>query len=211
MHPLHYFPCVNAFADLLNATDLQLDVELPFKRSSFRNRMIIAGATGPITLSIPVVGGRNVKLPYKEVEIDYTNSWQRDHFRTLCTVYGNSPFFQFYKNELEHLFNTNKQFLYDWNFSCLNWVFKKMKFSPAYIEENQDLSQLTSSSIVVEYLPSNYKTLANREMIAYNQVFQDKTGFLPNISIIDLLFNEGTASLGILLNANAKLQSNSLV
>ncbi len=211
MQSLHYFPCINAFADLLNEPVLQFDGEYQFKRSSFRNRTIIAGASGSITLSIPIVGGRNVKLPYKEVEIDYTSNWQRDHFRTLCTAYGNSPFFQFYKDELVELYNRHVPFLYDWNLSCLTWVFKKMKISPAYNEEKKDLSELASSCNVVEYLPSNYKKLDNRELISYTQVFQDKTGFLANISILDLLFNEGVASLSILLNANAKLQSKSMV
>lgn len=211
MYSLHYFPCVNAFADLLNANDLQLDGEYPFKRSSFRNRMIIAGATGPIALSIPVVGGRNVKLLYNEVEIDYTSNWQRDHFRTLCTVYGNSPFFQFYKDELANLYNSQPTYLYEWNINCLKWSLKKMKVNLPDFDKKNEKAETGPISTLLEYLPNNYKVPINREIIHYAQVFQEKTGFLVNISILDLLFNEGPGSLQILLNANTKLQSKSMV
>ena len=211
MHSLHYFPCVNAFADLLNASGFQLDGDYPFKRSSFRNRMIIAGANGPITLSIPVVGGRNVKLPYKEVQIDYTNNWQRDHFRTLCTAYGNSPFFQFYRDELEHVYNTQPTYLYEWNFNCLKWVLKKMKVNLPDFDKNNPNAESGPISTLLEYLPNNYKNPLNRNLITYAQVFQDKIGFLVNLSVLDLLFNEGPGSLQILLNANTKLRSISKV
>jgi hypothetical protein len=211
MQSLHYFPCVNVFADLLKEEILQFDSELLFKRSSFRNRMIIAGSTGPITLSIPVAGGRSVRIPYKEVEIDYNNNWQRDHFRTLCTVYGNSPFFQFYKDELLQIFKTQSPYLYDWNFNCLTWVFKKIKITPRYFEEKNQSVKLLTLFPIFEYLPNNYKVQTDRGYIYYPQVFQDKIGFLPNISILDLLFNLGPDTAQVLLNANTKLQAKTFV
>lgn len=208
---LHYFPCVNAFTDLLQESVLAFDGEYQFKRSSFRNRTIIASAAGPITLSIPVVGGRNVKLSYKDVEIDYNNNWQRDHFRTLSTVYGSSPFFQFYKDELEQIYNSQPKNLYDWNFNCLAWVFKKMKLSPQFLDEKNENKPSKISAHFFEYTPINYINLAENYLISYTQVFQDKIGFLPNISVLDLLFNAGKGSHQLLLNAKAKLQSNSIV
>lgn len=208
---LHYFPCVNGIVDLLNQSVLTFDGDFPFKRSSFRNRTIIAGATGPITLSIPVVGGRNVKMLYKEVEIDYNNNWQRDHFRTLCTAYGNSPFFQFYRDEIEMIYNANPKYLFEWNMHCLRWIMKKMKFS-VQINESQQLPQSNETVYLInENTPQNYMRVVAEPLIQYTQVFQDKTGFLPNLSILDLLFNAGPGAHKILLNAFSKLHPKSTV
>lgn len=208
---LHYFPCINSFVTLLQSSILSFDGDNNFKRASFRNRMIIAGANGPITLSIPIVGGRNVKLLYKEVEIDFNNNWQRDHFRTLSSAYGSSPFFQFYKDELAQLYTTPTRFLYEWNFNCLDWVFRKMKISPEYLDNFNSLETSNSPLVFFEYTPSNYLNLSEKGKITYTQVFQDKIGFLPNISILDLLFNQGSASKQLLLNSTAKLRSKTTV
>ena len=140
VQPLYYFPCLYAFADLMHQPNILFDTEMPFKRSSYRNRMIIAASNGPIQLSVPVIGGRSIKSRYKEVEIDYKSNWQRDHFRTLSTAYGNSPFFMFYRDELEQLYQETPRLLYEWNLLCLSWVFKKMK-----IEKNIKIFTMNST------------------------------------------------------------------
>lgn len=202
---LHYFPCINAFAVMIQQPVLLFDLSMPFKRSTFRNRTIIAGATGPITLSIPIIGGRSIKLPYKEVEIDYSNNWQRDHFRTLCTAYGNSPFFMFYKDELEKIFEQKPKYLYQWNLFCLEWILKKNKIEvPIEIEEKQHFIAKNIDQFT-EFLPQNYSSISKDLNLKYHQVFEDKTGFLPNLSVLDLLFNQGPMALKLILNMNIKL------
>lgn len=197
---LHYFPCINAFVVMIQQPTLLFDLSLPFKRSTFRNRTIIAGATGPITLSIPILGGRSIKLPYKEVEIDYNNNWQRDHFRTLCTAYGNSPFFMFYKDELEKIFEQKPKYLYQWNLLCLEWILKKNKIEvPIGIEEKQHFIAKNIDQFT-EFLPQNYSSISKDLILKYYQVFEDKTGFLPNLSVLDLMFNQGPHSKQLLFN-----------
>jgi hypothetical protein len=211
VHPLYYFPCINTFAELLRESNVCFDTEMWFKRSSYRNRMIIAAADGPIQLSIPIVGGRSIKSKYKEVEIDYNSNWQRDHFRTLCTAYGNSPFFMFYKDELEEMYQRAPRLLYEWNLLCLSWSFKKIKVDlkiDNYIITENDSKQ---STFIDSYLPKNFNFHPTEFRVTYNQVFEDKNGFLPNLSILDLLFNEGLNSKQVLLNIIAKLPSNSAV
>lgn len=204
---LYYFPCINAFAVMIQQPKLLFDLSLPFKRSTFRNRTIIAGATGPITLSIPIIGGRSIKLPYKEVEIDYTNNWQRDHFRTLCTTYGNSPFFMFYKDELENIFEQKPKYLYQWNQLCIEWLLKKLKLEVS-IETDEQYNFKSNDLIqLIEFLPQNYSSISNKVFLKYNQVFEDKTGFLPNLSVLDLLFNEGPQSKQLLFNIESDFNS----
>jgi hypothetical protein len=211
VQPLYYFPCVYAFADLLQESTISFDKEMLFKRSSYRNRMIIAAANGAIQLSIPVIGGRAIKSIYKEVEIDYRSHWQRDHFRTLCTAYGNSPFFMFYRDELEKLYQETPRLLYEWNLMCLAWVLKKMKIEKRIENEIVHENELQKTSFFELYTPQNSHTHSTSISSTYNQVFADKTGFLPNLSILDLLFNEGPHAKQVLLNINAKLPSNSSV
>jgi hypothetical protein len=197
---LHYFPCIHAFAVMIQQPTLLFDLSLPFKRSSFRNRTIIAGATGPITLSIPIVGGRSIKLPYKEVEIDYNNNWQRDHLRTLYTAYGNSPFFMFYKVELEKIYDEKPKYLFQWNLLCVEWVFKKIKVEISIeTDDNQNSTDIRLDHLI-EFLPQNYLNISKGFILKYHQVFEDKTGFLANLSVLDLLFNQGPQSKQLLFN-----------
>jgi len=209
VQPLYYFPSVYTFVDLIYDPNISFDSEMSFKRSSYRNRMIIAASNGPIQLSIPVVGGRSIKLKYKEVEIDYKSNWQRDHFRTLSTAYGNSPFFMFYKDELEILYQKKPCFLYEWNLLCLSWAFKKMKIDNKLVNEFFHENEKDQTSFVDLYSPQNFNRLPTEISVTYNQVFKDKTGFLPNLSVLDLLFNEGGHSKQVLLNMKDKLPSNS--
>jgi hypothetical protein len=209
VQPLYYFPCVYAFADLLQQSTISFDKEMLFKRSSYRNRMIIAAANGAIQLSIPVIGGRAIKSIYKEVEIDYRSHWQRDHFRTLSTAYGNSPFFMFYRDELEKLYQETPRLLYEWNLMCLAWVLKKMKIEKKIENEMIHKNEVNLNSFIDFYSPQNFKGHPSEISVTYNQVFEDKIGFLPNLSILDLLFNEGPHTKQVLWHINAKLPSNS--
>lgn len=211
VQPLYYFPCLCAFADLMHQPNVLFDTEMLFKRSSYRNRMIIAASNGPIQLSVPVVGGRSIKSRYNEVEIDYKSNWQRDHFRTLSTAYGNSPFFIFYRDELEQLYQEAPRLLYEWNLLCLSWVFKKMKIEKKLDHELIHENDSSQTSFVDLYSPQNFKRQPTIISVTYNQVFEDKTGFLANLSVLDLLFNEGGHSKQVLLNMIDKLPPNSAV
>jgi hypothetical protein len=202
---------VFVFADLLHQSTISFDADMPFKRSSFRNRLIIAAADGPIQLSIPVVGGRSIKSIYREVEIDYKSNWQRDHFRTLCTAYGNSPFFLFYRDELEQLFQQKPRLLHEWNLLCLEWVLKKIKIHLLIVNDISSQNEDIYSVRADRYSPQNYTIDSSKVDVSYQQVFEEKTGFLPNLSILDLLFNEGTHSKQVLLNIFTKLPSNTAV
>jgi len=193
---LQYFPCINAIIDIVDCEFVFFNIEQPFKRSTFRNRMLLPGANGLVSLSIPLVGGRSVKLPYRAVEIDYNSSWQREHFRSLETVYGNSPFYFQYRLSLIEVFDQKPQFLVDWNEICLEWVVKKMKIKMNLLH---DANPFTNDQEIRErndfYLPSNHHKAAKEPFIKYPQLFEDRIGFKPNVSILDLLFNLGPDAL----------------
>ena len=193
---LQYFPCINAIVDIVDCQSVLFNNEQPFKRSSFRNRMLLPGGNGLVSLSIPLVGGRSVKRPYSIVEIDYSSTWQRDHFRTLETIYGNSPFYFQYRDSLKEIFDKKPQYLVDWNLICLNWIVKKLKFNLNLIQHvNQLTDNLEARERIDFYLPSNHDKSEKGPFIKYPQLFEDRIGFRPNVSIVDLLFNLGPDAL----------------
>ena len=199
MSTLYYFPCIPVFAELIAQPKIIFDDVSLFKRSTFRNRTIIAGANGIIQLSIPVVGGRSVNLPYKEIQIDYKTEWNRDHYRTLSTVYGNSPFFLYYKDELLKMYEKKPNSLFEWNLICLQWLLKKLKLEISISSENSGSENLASDVPIEQYLPNNYTAVTDSGYLKYPQVFEDKIGFKPNLSILDLLFNAGPQTKALFL------------
>lgn len=190
---LQYFPCIGQFAYIFSEGSVFFDSLALFKRSTFRNRMVVSGSNGPVQLSIPILGGRNVRLPYGKVKIDYKKDWQRDHFRTLESVYGKSPFFFHYKENLQALFAETPVFLFEWNLRCLDWLMDKVKLHQyfKYSCTLQKDSVNLYTDISDYFLPSNYNTQGKGPFLYYAQVFEDRVGFLPNLSVLDLIFSMG--------------------
>jgi len=165
---------------------------------SFRNRCSIAGSNGVINLSVPLEKGRSQKLLLKDVKISYTENWQEQHWRSISACYGNSPFFEFYKEGLFELFQKKHAYLIDLNWQNLEWVNKRLKLI-AQIEKTDDF-QINP--------PQNYHDARNsikpntihevKQIITYQQVFEDRIGFKPHLSILDLMFCNGPASKSLL-------------
>lgn len=196
---LQYFPCINYINTLCNSGAVDFCAHLPFKRSSFRNRMVIAGSTGPINLSIPIVGSRSTHLPFNQVEIDNQSAWQQTHFRTLVTAYGNSPFFQHYRDELELLFSVPPILLFEWNMRCLTWLLSKIRLSDHLnLAEKVPSNELDVKHCSDIYTPRTYNQ--HTPFLKYPQVFEDRVGFLPNLSMLDMLFNIGPEAGNKVLN-----------
>lgn len=192
---LQYFPLINWYIDAVKIGTVCFCEDDLFKKSTFRNRMMIAGAGGLLQLSIPIVGGRNCKLPFREVLIETSSDWQLLHFKSICSAYGKSPWFSHYQPELEEIFLCKSDSLMQWNLRCHNWVTKKLKLEKlvriAGIKPFENVEVLERINF---YIPSNYNKLESSAYIRYPQVFQYKYGFCPNLSILDLLFNEGPNS-----------------
>ncbi|MGN6436004.1 MAG: WbqC family protein [Agriterribacter sp.] len=185
----------------INASYIELEQYERWQKMSFRNRCLIAGANGTLPLSVPVVGGRNVGDLIKDVKIDNTKNWQSVHWRSIFSAYNRSPWFEFYHDEMEIFYNRKFEFLWDWNLELLQWILKKLdihvpvRFSNEY-KKNPDLPPGTLD-MRGKILP---KTLSffNSDCPSYGQVFDQRHGFIPNLSIIDLLFCEGKNAINVL-------------
>lgn len=189
---LHYFPSV----DLINALYQKMHVIFEqyenFQKMSFRNRCIIACAEGPITLSIPLVGGRDQKILMRDLKVDNLQNWQAQHWKTITSCYNRSPWFEHFKEELAQLFKTETSFLIDWNLKCFEWVMRVLKMNLSY-ELSQEYLKSTDGLELEDwrnrFRPNRRETTV--ETIRYHQVFEERTGFLPGLSVLDLIFCEG--------------------
>ena len=128
-----------------------------------------------------------------EVLIHNAERWQVQHWRTLVSVYKHSPYFEHYEPELQRLFEQQFKHLLDFNRAGIQWVLRQLK--PGFIMEETSVYQkdygdeITDLRTQKKYAPAFKK---------YYQVFEDRIGFVPNLSILDLLFSEGPATAELL-------------
>lgn len=166
---------------------------------SFRNRALIAGSNGIISLSIPLHQGRNQKVLMKDVRIANKEAWQKRHRRSIFSSYNHSPWFDHYRDELEILYEKEFQFLMDWNLHCFEWISRKLNMkSQIVLTENYQKCYDPSNWVDMRnsVLPKNFTQFSPGK---YRQVFQEKLGFIPNLSILDLLFCEGVKAMDLLV------------
>ena len=112
-----YFAPIQYYSKLLAYSMIYIEQYEHFNKQTYRNRCNILGANGSISLVIPVVKGRGPKILMKDLRVSYDVDWQRNHWRTIFSAYNSSPYFEFYKDELEPFFERKWKFLLDLNLS----------------------------------------------------------------------------------------------
>src|SRR5690606_6550111 len=180
-------PSIAHFVAMLKADKITFEVEDNFQKQTNRNRAYIYSPNGKQLLNVPVKHSREIPhRKYKEMRIDYSENWQKIHFKSLEMAYRSSPFFEYFEDDLMPLFEKKYNFLIDYNFeifeimqSCLgtNLTFEKTTEyypNPTKIKDFRFLAD--GKRVSMEFTP-------------YTQVFGEKHGFISNLSILDLLFN----------------------
>ena len=190
---------VNYYAAILKSENVIVDVNEHFLKQSYRNRCVIAGANGPLNLIVPVKR-KTGRVKLKDVEIDYSENWQKIHWKSIESAYRTSPYFEFYEDRFKALyFSKEFKLLMNWNLAINNAILTSLKHEPEirisekYISETDGYEDLRSEIHPKKQITSHYK------VNSYPQVFDDRMDFLPNISVLDLLFNEGPAAYQLLL------------
>lgn len=197
-----YFPPVQWLAVAARHPKIWIEVKETFPKQTYRNRMHIMTAGGVRPLTVPTVRHNHSRTD--EVTIDYTTRWQTIHLRTLAAAYSASPYFLYYRDELEALLATRHLYLIDLNLSTIRWMFSKLKI--------ECVAEHTDDYCPAEGAPLDYRTRISPKVAfdasafkPYYQVFSDRFPFEPNLSGLDLLMNLGPDS-GLYLRPLADLQ-----
>lgn len=191
--PLFYLPAVGYFSSLkIYDFHFILEKNEYFPKQTYRNRALICSPNGPLTLTLPVVKGSKTHTSIKDVKVSYDTRWQRLHWLSLQTCYRSSAYFEFYEDEFVSFYEKKYTFLFDLNLELMGWLFSKLKFNVSYtFSEVYEKPPLAIPDYRDKFLKNS---LQNIEFKPYFQVFSDRMPFQPNLSVIDLLFNQGPQS-----------------
>jgi hypothetical protein len=195
-----YLPPVQ-YISKLTRSDVIIEKHENFQKQSYRNRCYIYGANGIQCLVIPVKKLHGTKTPITSVEIDNTSPWQKIHLKSIQSAYQTSPFYEYYADDFNALYDEMPERLFDLNFRLLQYILNQIginpniRFTDTFEKIPPDLADFRQS---IQPKPRLNKPDENFVPVPYQQVFQERYGFLPNLSIIDLLFNEGPNALQII-------------
>lgn len=199
-----YWPNIHYFYYILNSDVVYIDLHEHFEKQSFRNRTRILTANGELNLSIPVKKWE-ASATVKSIEISYAEDWQKQHWRAIISAYKNSPYFDFLEEEIKAFYETEYQFLHEFNAQQLNWILKAFRLKKEIVYTDKYIETTPSENIIdlrntihpkKEVGPDTLKKLIETP---YYQTFSSKFGFTPNLSVLDLIFNEGIKSYHYLI------------
>lgn len=196
LHPT-YFPSISHYVAMVQADEITFEVEDNFQKQTNRNRMYIYSPNGLQMLNIPVKHSKNERQKFKDVRIENAFGWQKNHFKSLEAAYRTSPFFEYFEDDFRPIFEKKHEFMMDLNFQIFEIVNECLGVDLPFSKTNEYFHEIQDQNDF-RYLANGKKdTFINEE---YTQVFEEKHGFLPNLSILDLLFNEGRYAVDYLKN-----------
>jgi hypothetical protein len=190
-----YFSPIYQFQALAQADEAIFEVFDNYQKQSYRNRLKIYSANGILTLSIPIKHNNGKRQLTRDAKIENSFKWQKNHFNSIKTAYQSSPYFEFYEDDIAPFYEEPQKYLLDF----------LLKTQELTLEMLQTDMQIGHTNEYMDYAKdTDARSLANAKLkrifpqIKYKQVFEIKHGFIPHLSILDLLFNEGPNALSLL-------------
>lgn len=179
---LHRMPCI-------------IEQHDHFVKQTYRNRCVIATANGTQTLTVPIERYNGTKCPMRDIRISDHGNWRHLHWNALVSAYGETPFFEFYADDLRPFFEKQHTFLFDLNLDIMHTMCQLLDVRPQVTLSEQYIVLPSEDDAVVDFReairPKHPLPDADFNPTPYYQVRAQRYGFLPNLSILDLLFNEG--------------------
>jgi hypothetical protein len=196
IHPT-YFPSISHYIAMVKAESVTFEMKDNFQKQTNRNRMYIYSPNGIQLLNVPVKHSKEKHQKFKDVRIENDFAWQKNHFKSLEAAYRTSPFFEYFEDDFRPLFEKKQEFILDLNLQ----IFELINSSLGINIEAQKTTEFFHDSLNYD----DFRSLVNgkkdvTQIEEYTQVFNDKHGFINNLSILDLLFNEGRYAVDYLKN-----------
>ena len=193
-----YFSPISQYSEILKSDKVIFEMEDNFQKQSYRNRCYIFNSNGKQLLNIPVKDknkGNSERKKTKDMLVDNDALWQEHHLKSLQTAYRTSPFYEFYEDDLLHIFNKKYTFLQDVNIDTFLFLADALQISSNFSKTKEYQIQTKESDF--RHL-ADAKNQPKKIVEKYIQMFDEKHGFLPNLSILDLLFMEGPNAISYL-------------
>ncbi len=194
-----YLAPIQYYTKFLKYDEVYIEMKENFIKQSYRNRCKIYGANGELSISIPIKK-TSTKIKIKDVQIDYDTKWQKLHWKSIESAYSSSPFFEFYEDDLKAFYERKYKFLIDLNAEIQKVILENLDLQIDF-KYTEEFNQLANEKFIdLREIIHPKKKVIDPEFkpVKYTQVFYDKYGFIPNLSIIDLLFNEGPNAIELL-------------
>jgi hypothetical protein len=183
-----YLPPIEYFSRISRADEVFIEREENYLKQTYRNRCYLLSAHGPQLLTVPVYMGSQHKVALKDIRIDYSKRWQQVHLRAMISSYSSSPFFEFYFENIEKIVSKYFEFLIDLNTELTNLVLEQLGINKS-VSYSSIFEPVGDPENDFRYTITPKKAFASSGK-TYRQVFANR-GFVPNLSIIDLIFNMG--------------------
>lgn len=194
LHPCYFGP-ISQFVALAKSKNIVFENEDNYQKQTYRNRMYIYAANGKLLLNIPIKhqNGKKQHQKYRKVQIENEFPWQQQHWKSLQSAYRTSPFFEYYEADFEPLYNKKYRYLIDFNYDCFSVAMECLQLEKE-INKTAVYQKKTESITDARFLV-DAKTPPSFPLTSYTQVFENKHGQLSNLSVVDLIFNEGPGAL----------------
>ncbi|GAA4775067.1 WbqC family protein [Flavobacterium hankyongi] len=180
---------------MVKANSVTFEMEDNFQKQTNRNRMYIYSPNGVQLLNIPIKHSKDIRQKTKDVRLETAFDWQKQHFKSLEAAYRTSPFFEYYEDAIAPIFTKKHTFLMDLNFETIEIVKKCLGLT---FETNKTTEYFHEVPNFEDYRILANGKKDNAKFDEYTQVFEEKHGYINNLSILDLLFNEGRYALDYL-------------
>lgn len=199
-----YLAPVEYYTKLLAYDKVFIEQHDHYQKQTYRNRCTIAAPDGPLALSIPTVKPGNPKCPMRDIRISDHGNWRHLHWNAIESAYNHTPFFEYYKDDFRPFYEKKYEFLVDFNEELCRLVCSLIDIQPVMERTMEYRTELALGEVDFRDRIHPKKDFRREDPEffpqPYYQVFQERLGFLPNLSVIDLLFNMGPESLLVLQN-----------
>ena len=194
-----YFPPISYLKAILSAENVSVEKHENFVKKTYRNRCRIYSANGVIILTVPVEEAARRKVLIKDVKIDYSVDWQKQHFKSIESAYKSSPFYEYLIDDFNFVFNKKHDFLFDLNNQIFEKITALLEINPKveFTKKYEVSTALFLDQRGAFQQKSENKFTSDKE---YKQVFIEKYGFQKDLSVLDLFFNLGGEAYSYLID-----------